>query len=185
MTLSGKPLVAAIVGASLCGVAVGTFASGWRSARGLPPLEVAADAGVHLQLDAGVASRADCAASVEHWNTVTVPGPTRYVYVDGGVRTELQTVTVLVPDIRLTGTGASSGAVQSEGEAAISSRVVVAPSEPERHWEAGPAVLYGVSSHTVLWGAQAGWSGGPLGVRLQAMKGPGEFYGGAALVWRW
>ena len=62
---------------------------------------------------------------------------------------------------------------------------VVVPAAPERHWEAGPSALYGFTTQQVLWGGALGWSGGPFGVRVQVLKGPGDVYAGGALVWRW
>lgn len=185
MTLTGKSLWLALAGSAAVGVLSGVSVGGWRTARGLPPLEVSVDAGVRVELDAGVKARSDCAASIEHWSTVTIPGPTRYVYLDGGVRTEVQTVTVLVPDVSLRGSSASTAVLQADGEATASAHVLVAPSAPERHWQAGPAILYGLSGHNVLWGAQAGWSGGPFDIRAQAMKAPGDVYLGLSAGWRW
>ena len=46
MSLTGRPLVIALVVAAAVGVAAGSFASGWSKARGLPGPECVADAGV-------------------------------------------------------------------------------------------------------------------------------------------
>ena len=187
MTLAGRPLALALVGASLLGVVAGVSVEGWRKVRGLPPIEVTTDAGVRLEVDAGTLARSDCAASVEHWNTISVPGPIRYVYVDGGtVQLPPEVVTVLVPDIRLTGSAGASAGLQSDGQATASASARVDASvAPERHWEAGPSFLYGFKSQDVLWGAQAGWSGGPFDIRAQVLKGPGDVYAGVMLGWRW
>lgn len=186
MSLAGRSLVIALLVAFAVGVAVGSFAAGWAKARGVPVVS-AIDAGVRVEVDAGTSSKSDCGAVVEHWTTVYVPGPTRYIPTpDGGQRLEQpQVVAVLVPDVRLTASGASSGVVEAEGQAEATARVSVVPVAPERHWEVGPVALYGVSAHEVLVGGEVGWSGGPFGVRLEVLKGPTDVYAGGALVWRW
>ena len=186
MTLSGRTLWVALGGTFVLGVAAGTFAEGWRKAQGLPGT-VSVDAGVSVTVDAGTSSKADCAAVVDHWTTVYVPGPTRYVYPsDGGsVQSQPTTVTILVPDVRLSGSSASGASVQEAASAQASGAAVIVPAAPERHWEAGPSALYGFTTQQVLWGGALGWSGGPFGVRVQVLKGPGDVYAGGALVWRW
>jgi len=187
MTLTGWKLGVALGVVALAGVGTGSFLQGWRGARGLPSVEVVADAGVHLTVDAGVNARSDCSATIEHWTTVYVPGPVRYSPApDGGVlQRQPETIAILVPDVSLRGSSASSSVLQASSSAEASASVVVAPAAPERHWEAGPVAIYGFSTQQVLWGAVAGWSSGPFGVRLQVMKGPGDVYAGGAVVWRW
>ncbi len=117
MTLTGWKLGVALFGASLAGVGVGVFARGWNQARGVV-VECSADAGASVFVDAGTTSQANCAASIEHWNTIRVPGPIRYVIVDGGqVAQPPEVVTVLVPDVRLEGSGRASAGLQGDAEA--------------------------------------------------------------------
>jgi hypothetical protein len=186
VTLTGKPLVFALLGSALAGVAAGSFASGWSRARGLPVVATA-DAGVSVSVDAGASSKADCSAVVDHWSTIYVPGPTRYIPApDGGqVLTQPQVVAVLVPELRLGGSVAASAASGVEASAEAGASLAVVPVAPEKHWEAGPAALYGFTSRDVFIGGVAGWSAGPFGVRVEVLKGPGDVYAGAALVWRW
>jgi hypothetical protein len=186
MTLQGRGLLLALLGAAGLGAGVGAFAAGWAKARGVS-VEATVDAGVRLAVDAGTSSHSDCGATVEHWTPVYVPGPVRYIPGPDGqqVQAPPETVAILVPELRLTGSGGSQAVVQASGEAEATAHVVVAPVAPEKHWELGPAVLYGFSTQQVLAGAEAGWSSGPFGVRVAVMKGPGDVYAGGALVWRW
>lgn len=182
--LQGKTLALALLGAAGAGAVAGVTIEGWRKARGLPPI-VSIDAGVAVTVDAGTSSKADCGATIEHWTTVTVPGPVRYVYVDGGtLALPPEVVTVLVPDVRLSGSSASRSNVEASGSAGVAIRLDAPQAAPERHWEVGPSALYGFSSQRVLWGAQGGWSGGPFDIRAQVLKGPGDVYGGVMLGWR-
>lgn len=186
MTLQGKTLALLLVGAAGAGAAAGVTIDGWRKARGLPPI-VAIDAGVSAVVDAGVSSKADCAATIEHWQTVYVPGPVRYLPApDGGViQRQPEAVAILVPDVRLSGTTSSLATESASAEASTLVRLEPSQAEPERHWEVGPAALYGLSGHQVLWGAQGGWNGGPFDIRAQVMKGPGDVYVGVMAGWRW
>jgi len=183
VSLAGKHLAIALLGATALGVTAGVTLEGWRKARGLP-VECVADAGVQLQVDAGVTSRAECQATIEHWSTVTVPGPIRYLPGDAGVA-EPQLVTILVPDVRLSGQVAGDATFDLGVEAEASASVVVAPGAAERHWSAGPAALYGVTSRDLLVGGQVGWSGGPFGVQVMAMGGERGVFLGAGVSWRW
>jgi len=131
-----------------------------------------------------VTSRAECQATIEHWSTVTVPGPIRYLPGDAGVA-EPQLVTILVPDVRLSGQVAGDATFDLGVEAEASASVVVAPGAAERHWSAGPAALYGVTSRDLLVGGQVGWSGGPFGVQVMALGGERGVFRGAGVSWRW
>lgn len=186
MTLGGRPLWVALAGSLVLGVAIGVFAEGWRKARGLPGV-VSVDAGVSVVVDAGTSSQSDCSATVEHWTTVYVPGPVRYLPTpDGGrIQAQPETIAILVPELSLRGSSASMAVVQESARAEAGASAVIAPAAPERHWEAGPVALYGFDGQQVLWGGVVGWSSGPFGIRLQALKGPGDVYAGGALVWRW
>ena len=149
-----------------------------------PAVSASADAGVALTLDAGVEAQSNCAATVEHWQTIYVQGPIRYVPMDGGIQQQPQTIAILVPDVRLTGSSGVVANVEEQVSAQAGSSALTAPGAPERHWEVGPAVLYGVGHQSVLWGAQGGWNGGPFDIRGQAMKGPGDVYVGVSVGWR-
>ena len=182
MTLTGRPLVLALLGCTLVGVGAGTFLDGWRKARGLP-VECHADAGVQLAVDAGVSTESTCAATVEHWTTITVPGPIRYLPGDAGVA-QPEVVTLLVPDVRLSAAQHSSSAAAASGEATATASATPLLVPPERHWELGPSALVSTRGQ-VLAGGEAGWSTGPFGVRVQVLAGDGSVYAGGALVWRW
>lgn len=185
MTLQGKTLALALLGAAGAGVVAGVTIEGWRKARGLPPI-VSVDAGVSVAADAGTSSKADCAATIEHWNVQYIPGPVRYLPApDGGlIQRQTEPTVILVPDVRLSGTTSSSAIGGASAEASTSVRVDAPRAEPERHWEVGPSALYGFSSQQVLWGAQGGWNGGPFDIRAQVLKGPGDVYAGVMLGWR-
>jgi len=117
MSLAGGKLALALVVASLVGVGVGAFVRGRGSSQGLT-VEASADAGATVTLDAGTASDSRCAATIEHWNTIRVPGPIRYVMVDGGqVAQPPEVVTVLVPDVSLRASGRASAGLQGDAEA--------------------------------------------------------------------
>jgi hypothetical protein len=165
VTLTGWKLGVALVGASLAGVGAGTFASGWNKTRGLT-VETTADAGVSVTLDAGVKSSADCGAVVEHWTTIRVPGPVRYVVVDGGqVPQPTETVTVLVPDVRLEGSGRASVALQDDvrAQAGASATVTVPSPSGGLLWGVGLGVQHDVDFRPTVNGQlgyrwASGWS---------------------------
>jgi hypothetical protein len=176
LTLAGPHLALALLAASLAGVGAGVTLEGWRHARGLPPLEVTADAGVRLEVDAGVVTSSRCAASVEHWNTITVPGPIRYVVVDGGtVQLPPEVVTVLVPDLRLSGSADAVAAFQASGtaEAHISTRLdaVVAP---ERPWSASGLISYRASGSQLAVGVELARELGPFVLGVGVLVPPSE-----------
>jgi hypothetical protein len=184
VSLTGKPLVIALVSTALVGVLAGSFASGWRKARGLPPLQCGTDAGVRLEVDAGTSERQECSAAVEHWTVVHVPGPIRYVPADGGLAPQPEVVTVLVPELRLGAQQALRTDMAVSTEATATATAVAAPAAKESVWELGPTVLYGIGKHDLLVGAQGGLNLGPLGVRVTAVGNTGDVYAGGALVWR-
>lgn len=193
MTLTGRYLWMGLGASAALGVAVGTFASGWNRARGIQGTEASADAGAVIQVDAGVAARSDCGAIVEHWTTVRVPGPTRYLPApDGGqaIAQPPEVVTVLVPDVRLTGSADAIASLEAlgRGEAGASAKAV--PAAPERHWEIGPLVLYRKTwdvtvPDSLSAGAALGYSGGPFGVRILGATDGKSLTAGALIVWRW
>jgi hypothetical protein len=183
VSLAGRNLAIALLGATALGVTAGVTVEGWRSARGLPPMECHSDAGVELRVDAGVTSRADCQATIEHWTTVRVAVPYP-VAMDAGLAPQPQVITVLVPELRLSGQVASSASLEAGVEAQATATAVVAPAAPERHWEAGPAALYLLGRQEAWLGGAAGWSAGPFGIRAEVLGGPSGVAVGASLVWR-
>jgi hypothetical protein len=185
VTFTGKTLVIALLAATLVGVVAGSFASGWRKARGLPPMECTTDAGVQLQVDAGVREEQHCTAAVEHWTVVHVPGPIRYVSEpDGGVLKQPEVVTVLVPELRLGATQALRSDIEAQAEAHVTATEKVAPAAPERFWEVGPAVLVDTKNGSLLFGAATGVNLGPFGARVTVVGNTAGLYAGGALVWR-
>jgi hypothetical protein len=184
MSLTGRPLVIALVVAAAVGVAAGSFASGWSKARGLPGPECVADAGVKAAVDAGVREEQHCTAAVEHWTTVQVPGPVRYVPTDAGVVERVETVTILVPDIHLASQQAAWGAAQASTEAEATSTAKAAPAAKVPIWEAGPAALVNTRTGELLFGGATGVNLGPFGARVTLVGNAGGLYAGGALVWR-
>jgi len=137
---------------------------------------MAADAGTSVAVDAGTVSSSRCAASIEHWNTVTVPGPTRFVVVDGGtVQLPPEVVTVLVPDLHLSGSADAVAALQAVGtaEAHISTRLdVVVP--PERPWSASALVGYRPSGSQLAVGVEVARALGPFVVGVGFVVPPSD-----------
>jgi hypothetical protein len=184
VTLTGKTLVIALLAATLVGVAAGSFASGWRKARGLPAPECVTDAGVQTAVDAGVSEEQHCTAAVEHWTVVHVPGPVRYVETDAGVEQQPSTVSILVPDVRLGSQQAAWSVATAQAEAQASSSAHVEPAAKVPIWEAGPAALVNTRTGELLLGGATGVNLGPFGARVTIVGNTAGLYAGGALVWR-
>ena len=134
------------------------------------------DAGTSVSVDAGTSASSRCAASVEHWNTVSVPGHIRYVVVDGGtIQLPPEVVTVLVPDLHLSGDAEAVAALQGVGTASahISTRLdVVVP--PERPWSASALVGYRPSGSQLAVGVEVARELGPFVVGVGVLLPPSE-----------
>lgn len=160
MTLSGRRVWAALGAALLVGGAAGSFASGYRKARGIPPMESSADAGVRLVVDAGTVAACDCATEVK-WRTVEVPVPvTRYIRADAGM-VEVRVVEsypVLVPDLSLRGNTVAASTTTVGGEASATAAAKVTAPEP------GVSLLWGVGGGVQHDDALRGIVGGELGL---------------------
>jgi hypothetical protein len=188
MTLAGWKLWVALGTALLAGGVGGSFLAGWRNARGVPPVSASADAGVQISMDAGVASKSDCSAVIEHWRTVAVPGPVRYVTLDAGSEVERPgpVVYIMVPDVRLTGHTEAMAALDAVGTASASAHVDILKAPPtDKLFEAGPLFLHGVAEGDNIIGGLVGANIGPLGLKgAVAGSTRGGLYVGGAAVWR-
>lgn len=200
MTLTGKPLVFALLGAALAGVAAGSFLEGYRKARGLPPMEAAADAGVYVQVDAGVQVSNALEFHLGDWKAIPLLPRTRPAGLsqlqDAGSEAAPGPCVcpesfLFVPDVSLKTANSGSAEASGSAVAAAAARAAVTPLELRKTASIDLLATLGIDQR---WGGdlrlgvrvlQDWWVVGGVGVVPAQREEKAEVRGGLGVRKEW